>query len=137
MCFLVQAIFRTWLNWTEEDFGVSWAHFEWYFCNGIAFFSFANFLKWIYHHDISAQLSMHNFTSMQSFYKSVFFYIFSLFYCLRSVTLVKVTDQNFYYKIRINIRAIQSIFCHYFYGNYTSNVNFNLYLFKKAIFDVM
>ena len=54
---------------------------------------------------------MYNFTSMQSFYITATFYILCLFYCLVSVTLVKVTDQNFYYKARINIRAIQICTC--------------------------
>ena len=44
---------------------------------------------------ISAYLSMHNFISMQSFYVSATFFILCLFYCLVSVTLVKVKNQNF------------------------------------------
>ena len=89
--------------------------------------------------DISAQLSMHNFISMQSFYISATFFILCLFYCLVSVTLVRVTDQNFYIynKASLNIRTILIIFCQYFYGNNIFNVSFNMCLFKRVIFDVM
>lgn len=61
---------------------------------------------------------------------------FSLF---TSVTLVKVTNHSFpvRYKATINTRAVQIKFFHYFYKSYISNVSFNLYLFKRAIFDVM
>ena len=86
--------------------------------------------------------SVHNrvciiFASMQSFYISATVYILCLFYYLVSVTLVKVTDQIFDYKAGINIRAIQIIFRHFFHEKYTSNVRFNLYLFKRDIFDVI
>ena len=111
--FSVQKILWKLLNWIVIYLRVSWAHIWVVFCQWYCFFS------------------------LFFFYISATFYILCLFYCLVSVTLVKITDQNFYYKARINIRAIQIIFCQYFYGNYTPNVSFNLYLFKRAIFDVI
>ena len=76
---------------------------------------------------------------MQSFYVSTTFFIMCLFYCLVFAALVRVPDQNFYiyYKASLNIRTIQFILCHYFHGNYISNVSFDLYLFKRAIFDAI
>ena len=111
--FSVQKYYGSCLTELGSIYGSRGLIFEWYFVSGIAFF----FLFF--------------------FYISATFYILCFFYCLVSVTLVKITDQNFYYKARINIRAIQIIFCQYFYGNYTPNVSFNLYLFKRAIFDVI
>ena len=76
-------------------------------------------------------------------FQSEFFFqmqlYFVLFYCLLFAVLVKVTDQNFhvYCKRRINIRAIQIIFCDYVCEDYNSNVTFNLYLFKRTIIDVV
>ena len=76
---------------------------------------------------------------MQSFYIGATFFILCLFYCLVPVVLVRVIEQNFYiyYKTSLNIRTLQIIFCHYVYGNYISNLSFNLYLLKRAIFDAM
>ena len=79
LCFSVQTIFWNWLNCGQfmgllDSF---WVVFFWWNC----FFS-----QKIYHHDISAKLSMHNFTPMKYFYISTTFYILCLFYCLVSVT---------------------------------------------------
>ena len=51
---------------------------------------------------------MNNFISIKSIYTSATFFVSHLFCCLTSVTLVKVSDQNFYVhdKARINVRAI-------------------------------
>ena len=82
---------------------------------------------------------MHNFISMQFFYVSATLFILCLFYCLVSVTLVRVTDQNFYIynKASLNIRTILIIVCEYFYGKNIFNISFNVCLFKRAIFDVL
>ena len=82
---------------------------------------------------------MHNFISMQFFYVSATFFILCLFYCLLSVTLLRVADQNFYIynKASLKIRTILIIFCQYFYGNNIFNISFNVCLFKRAIFDVL
>ena len=126
-------MFWKWLNWVGINLGVSLrgifpAEFLFPLCK----FSEVNLSSWR-----QCILSMHNFTSMQSFYINGCFYTLCFFYCLVSITLVKVTGQNFYYKARINIRAIQIILCHCFYENYTSNIRFDLYLFKRAIFYVI
>ena len=112
LCFSVQTTFWKWLNWNVINLG-----FLGVILNGIfqveflfLLYKFSANYKWIYHRDISTCLSMHKFTSLRSFYISATFYILCLFYCLVSVNLVKVADQNFYYKTRINIRAIQIIF---------------------------
>ena len=51
---------------------------------------------------------MNNFFPIKSIYTGATFFVSHLFCCLTSVTLVKVSDQNFYvhYKARINVRAI-------------------------------
>ena len=68
---------------------------------------------------------MHNFISMQSFFISATLFILCLYYCLVSVTLVRVTDQivYIYYKASLNIRTILIIFCKYFYGNNIFNAS--------------
>ena len=137
LCFSIHTIFCKWLILIVISLGVSWAHFEWYLSNGIAFSLLQIFWSEFIMTSVHNMHSMHNFTPIQYFYITATLYILCLFFCLVSVTLVKITDQNFYYKARINIRAIQIIFCHYFYENVTSNVKFNLYLFKRAIFDVI
>ena len=61
---------------------------------------------------IGAQLSMHNFISMRSFYISATLFILCLYYWLVSGTLVRVTDQIFYVycKASLSIRTIVSFF---------------------------
>ena len=73
------------------------------------------------------------------FFISATLFILCLYYCLVSVTLVRVTDQivYIYCKASLNIRTILIIFCQYFYGNNIFNVSFNMCLFKRVIFDVM
>ena len=73
------------------------------------------------------------------FFISATLFILCLYYCLVSVTLVRVTDQivYIYYKASLNVRTILIIFCQYFYGNNIFNVNFNMFLFKRVTFDVL
>ena len=61
-------------------------------------------------------------------------FILCLYYCLVSVTLVKVSDQivYFYCKASLNIKTTLIIFYQYFYGNNIFNVNFNMFLFKRT-----
>ena len=61
---------------------------------------------------IGAQLSMHNFISMRSFYISATLFILCLYYWLVSGTLVRVTDQFFYVycKASLNIKTFLSFF---------------------------
>ena len=81
-----------------------------------------------------AYLFIHNFISMRSFFISATLSLLCLYYCLVSVTLVRVTDPfvYIYCKASLNIRTILIIFCKYFYGNNIFNASFNMCLFKRV-----
>ena len=105
--------------------------------SGNVFFSFVTYQSGI-QRDISAKLCIHNFISMRSFFISETLVILCLYYCLVSVTLVRITDQILYVycKTSLNIRTILIIFSQYFYVISIFNVSFSMCLLKRVIIDV-
>ena len=102
----------------------------------VLFFFLANFAKWIYHHDISAYLGMHIFASMESFYMSaIFCFVFVLL--LGTCYLSKNYWSKFLWSLgsenQFWVCSNQTLLLCLNY-NY---VSFNLYLFKRAIFDII
>ena len=102
----------------------------------VLFFFLANFAEWIYHHDISAYLGMHIFASMESFYMSaIFCFVFVLL--LGTCYLSKNYWSKFSWSLgsenQFWVCSNQTLLLCLNY-NY---VSFNLYLFKRAIFDVI
>ena len=135
ICYSLPTIFWQWLIWTQIDLGVSWAHVWGVFLKWYCFFFLANFAKWIYHHDISAYLGMHIFASMESFYMSaIFCFVFVLL--LGTCYLSKNYWSKFSWSLgsenQFWVCSNQTLLLCLNY-NY---VSFNLYLFKRAIFDV-
>ena len=130
-------IFCKWLIWIGINSGVSWHHiwevvFQWK-----CFFPLP-FIKVEFNVKLVHNLAYITWFHAILLYKSnILYFVFD--YCLVSVLLARVTDQIFYIycKASLNIRTILIIFCQYFYGNSIFNVSFNVYLFKRAIFDVM